>query len=126
MFATFDLQTNKLTWDVKDCLDGEKYNLCAKELKSCPVPAPASAPTEGMIYQVIRMSNISTPYNEKQHWHNFIILKPCFIQKQLQRRVEQLQELVLVIMIVLKGPVALELQVSRSTHSLIVSSLKKC
>ena len=62
MFATFDLQTNKLTWDVKDCLDGEKYNLCAKELKSCPVPAPASAPTEGIIYQIIRMSNICNPY----------------------------------------------------------------
>ena len=57
MFGTFDLQTNKLTWDVKDCWDGKKYNLCAKELKSCPVSAPASAPTEGIIYQVIRMSN---------------------------------------------------------------------
>ena len=59
MFATFDLQTNKLTWDVKDCWDGEKYNLCAKELKSCPVPAPASAPTEGITYQVIRMRNLN-------------------------------------------------------------------
>ena len=46
MFATFDLQTNKLAWDVKDCFDGEKYNLCAKELKSCPVPAPASGSSE--------------------------------------------------------------------------------